>query len=345
MDKITVRPGRLRQFGESEGVAFCLVTNSDLMDDFVIDSDSEYARYLTLPYDREGTFDQLLDEAIPEPAHVLIVSPKCFFRSPEPEKLGPYRKLMVMACNSTPTSLEAIAHFLDVMERTDPAGQQVFAERFFARGQAASHLALVDPVHRTRAVFQHLSDSYEWNQQAGPIDWGEQQIAPAGEISVLPVDIWQFNERLSLAVSGEVALYGLPILHSGEASFLREDQLRIFEHLRRIKDHAVIAKVKDGVLTDIVATHPDVEPASQMLQMMFEVDSRYRTIWEIGFAINTSLDLRWGNYAMNEVYGGTHGCLHFGLGLTPYTQYHLDIISPSTGVFNDVDELIFGLDH
>jgi hypothetical protein len=32
------------------------------------------------------------------------------------------------------------------------------------------------------------------------------------------------------------------------------------------------------------------------------------------------------------VYGGTEGCLHWGLGLTPFTQYHLDIISPGTSV-------------
>jgi len=49
---------------------------------------------------------------------------------------------------------------------------------------------------------------------------------------------------------------------------------------------------------------------------------------EIGFAHNVTLQLLDGNHAMNEVYGGLNegsdGCLHWGLGLTPYTQYHLD---------------------
>ena len=46
---------------------------------------------------------------------------------------------------------------------------------------------------------------------------------------------------------------------------------------------------------------------------------------------------------MNEVYGGTEGCLHWGLGLTPYTQYHLDIISPGTTVYTDAGEVVLGV--
>ena len=45
---------------------------------------------------------------------------------------------------------------------------------------------------------------------------------------------------------------------------------------------------------------------------------------------------------MNEVYGGEHGCLHWGLGLTPFTQYHLDIISPDTTVYTENGEVILG---
>jgi len=70
----------------------------------------------------------------------------------------------------------------------------------------------------------------------------------------------------------------------------------------------------------------------EMLEHMFAVDSRYRIVWEIGHALNVSLDILPGNHAMNEVYGGVEGCLHWGLGLTPFTQYHLDIISPYTSV-------------
>jgi hypothetical protein len=45
---------------------------------------------------------------------------------------------------------------------------------------------------------------------------------------------------------------------------------------------------------------------------------------------------------MNEVHGGTGGMIHFGLGLTPYTQYHLDIICPNTQVLGSNGECIIG---
>ncbi|HXI25081.1 MAG TPA: hypothetical protein VNG71_14555, partial [Pyrinomonadaceae bacterium] len=277
-----------------------------------------------------------------EPAHVLVASPNVFFRSPEEEMIGPRRKLVAMACNSTPTSLEAVAHFLGVIERTDPQRQLAFAERFFELGRSSEWLEIVDEQYGTRARFNHLDDSYEWNQQAGPLEWGEQQIAPAGEISVLPTEITEFNADLRLAINGEIAFRGLPITHSGEPSFLREDQARIFSLLRHMEEHAIIARVENGVVQEIQESHPAVSPAVRMLEAMFEVDSRYRIIWELGFAINTELTLLGGNYAMNEVYGGTNGCLHFGLGLTPYTQYHVDIISPGIRVYTSRGELLLG---
>ena len=342
MKPIAIRPDRYRQFGPSEGCTFCFVTNLDIVDRFLIEKSGSYADYRTITYDQEGSFAVILNNEIPEKSHVFVVSPNCFFRSPDSEVLGPQRKLIAMACNSTPTPLAAVEHFLDVIERTDPYAQAEFANRFFELGQKNDRLEIVDEEYETRAIFDHLDDRYEWNLQAGPLDWGEQQIAPSGEISVLPADIWEFNPKLCLAINGEIAFRGLPILHSGEPSFLREDQARIFSQLQHMKQHALIAKVEQGVVISLRPTHPDVKPAAEMLEAMAMVDSRYWTIWELGFAINTSLDLLWGNYAMNEVYGGTQGALHFGLGLTPYTQYHLDLICPGTRVYGQDKKLLLG---
>lgn len=342
MESITIRPDCYRQFGASEGCTFCLVTNSEIVDRFSIEKNGSYADYQIFTYNQEGAFEELLQNHIPENSHVLVVSPNCFFRSPNPEVLGQQRKLIAMACNSTPTPLEAVAHFLGVIERTDPQAQAEFAERFFQQGLASERLEIVDEEYGTQAIFDHLDDKYEWNLQAGPLEWGEQQIAPSGEISVLPADIWEFNPKLYLAINGEIAFRGLPILHSGEPSFLREDQAYIFSKLQHMMQHPLIAKVEQGVITSLQSTHSDVEPAVEMLEAMGAVDSRYLTIWELGFAINTSLELLRGNYAMNEVYGGTNGAMHFGLGLTPYTQYHLDIICPNIRVYGQDKKLLFG---
>src|SRR5947209_6093117 len=115
---IAIRPCRYRQFGPSEGCVFCLVTNSALLGTFLIEELGPYADCLVVPYDEGDSFEDILRRCIPESAHILVASPYCFFRSPTPETLG-YRKLMMMACNSTPTSPEAVRYFLDVIERTD----------------------------------------------------------------------------------------------------------------------------------------------------------------------------------------------------------------------------------
>jgi hypothetical protein len=344
---IAIRPRRYRQFGEAEGSTFCLVTNRALLDAFTIEEPGSYLSCMILPFDEGESFEDLLERSIPEQAHILVASPHSFFRSPAPEKIG-RRKLMMMACNSTPTSLEAVRYFLDVIERTDPHAQEEFADRFFALGEASEHLEFVDNTYGTyasgtHAKFDHLKDHYEWNQQAGPLQWGGQQLAPAGEISVLPIEILRFDATLRLPINGEVAFRGTPVLHSGSPSFLRDDQARIHAALSCILTHAVIATAENGIISALRATHAAAEPAVKMLEAMFEVDSRYRIIWEIGFGINTALtSLFPGNHAMNEVFGGYgRGALHYGLGLTPFTQYHLDIICPGTQVLGHTGQVLF----
>jgi hypothetical protein len=337
---ITIRPERLRQFGDPTGSVFCLVTNTDLMSAITVECTGGYADHATFAFDPGDVFVDVLAR-LPQRAHVLVVSPGCFFESPPPALLGE-RKLMGMACNSTPTTLDTIAHFVGVMERTDPAEQEAFAERFFAIAEDADHLEVIDEEHGTTLRFDHFSEDYEWNQQAGFIGWGEQQIVPSGELSVLPVQILEFDESLRLALNGELVLHGYPILHNGRPSFTRADQARVHADLSAITEHAIVATVTDGAITTLRATSSGAAPAVAMLEAMFRVDSRYRLVWEIGHAINTSLVILPGNHAMNEVYGGTHGAIHFGLGLTPYTQYHLDVICPGSVVRADDGRVLLG---
>lgn len=340
---IKIDPARLRHFGPAENSAFCLVTNPELADEISIEKTGDYQDYLTVPLNTGERFERVINERVPEPAHVLAISPLAFFESPMSEVLGPRRKLMGMACNSTPTSLDVVRHFLRVMERTSPEEQAEFSDRFFELLESTDYLVYSDEKHGVRAVLQHLDPSLEWNQQAGPLDWGEQVIMPSGEISVLPIEITQFREDLRLPLEGEIALRGYPILHNGTPSFSRADQARVHGKIAAIVEHAVIARVEDGTITQIRPHDPGAQPAVDMLTAMFEVDSRYRKVWEIGHALNTSLDLLPGNHAMNEVYGGTKGCLHWGLGLTPFTQYHLDIISPDVTVYTQSGEVVLGV--
>jgi hypothetical protein len=341
--KITIDPARLRHFGEAEDSIFCLVTNPELQDEITVVKNGRYRDYVTIPFHAGERFEDVLPERVPEHSHILAISPLAFFESPPSELLGPRRKLMGMACNSTPTPLGAIKHFVDVMERTSPDEQARFSDNFFELLESTEYLVYVDEKRGTRAVLQHLEPDLVWNQQAGPIEWGEQQIVPGGEISVLPIEITEFHEDLHLPLEGEITIRGFPILHNGTPSFSRTDQARIHFELDALTAHAVVAKVDNGIITDIRPDTAGARPAVDMMTAMFDVDSRYRIVWEMGHALNTSLDILPGNHAMNETYGGTEGCLHWGLGLTPFTQYHLDIISPDTTVYTDSGKVVLGV--
>lgn len=342
MDSIVVRPSRIRQFGAPDGAVFCLVTNPELADKVRIGDAGGYVKAVTITYSEGDDFNRMLERDIPERAHILVISPRVFFRSPRQEALGQGRKLMAMACNSTPSPLEALAHFMKVIEDTDPVLQQELAERFFDVGQKSDFFELVDERYGTRARFDHLDERYLWSEQAGPLGPGEQQLAPSGEISVLPLHVWEFDSNLFLSLNGTLALQGYTILHSGTPGFLRSDQARIHERLTPLERDALIATVENGKIIALVAADRAAEPALAMLSAMFEVDSRYRIVWEIGFAINTSSRVLPGNLAMNETYGASNGTVHFGLGFTPFTQYHLDLICPDTAVITSGGELLLG---
>jgi hypothetical protein len=346
-EPVVVDPARIDQFGPPEGATFCLVTNPELADALEVRTDAPYAD-VEVVLTRDGVEFEELIAGLPRRAHVLVVSPHRFFESPPDDVIGPERKLLAMACNSTPTTLEALEHFLEQVAKTSSRAQDAFAERFFEVVEEAEVLRFVNAAVGTELVFQHWSEDveYVWNQQGGSLGWGEQQILPSGEISVLPIEIRSFDDGLRLVLDGELTLHGYPILHNGTPSFSRADQARIHGELDAMRHSPLVAEVKDGHITDLRSTGPAGEPARRMLQSMFDVDSRYRKVWEIGFAHNVTLELLGGNHAMNEVYGGhdegTDGCLHWGLGLTPYTQYHLDVISPGTQVLTDTGRVVLG---
>ncbi|MEM5371152.1 hypothetical protein V4C53_34650 [Paraburkholderia azotifigens] len=147
---------------------------------------------------------------------------------------------------------------------------------------------------------------------------------------------------MRLDFNGTIALKDTPILHNGTPSFLRSDQARLHGSLASMESEPVLATVENGVITAISATRGSGNPALAALQALFDVDSRYRILWEIGFGINTENRILPGNHAMNETYGGSAGAIHFGIGLTPYTQYHLDIICPNTVVKTNGGDYLIG---
>ncbi|GJH03185.1 hypothetical protein [Paraburkholderia terrae] len=243
MKSININPSRIRAFGRATETHFVVVTNRSLNETLSIEQNGGYSSYRTVLFEHGQTFADLFKDQIPPRAHVLVISPDVFFQSPPQNMLGAHRKLLAMACNSTPTDIDAIRHFLAVIENTNPEKQQEHIDRFFDLGEKADYLEFSDEKNGTLARFNHLDESYLWSEQAGTLG---------------------------------------------------------------------------------------------------DVDSRYRILWEIGFGINTESRILPGNHAMNETYGGTAGAIHFGIGLTPYTQYHLDIICPNTTVKTSHGDYLIG---
>jgi hypothetical protein len=343
MKQISIYPDRIPALGNVEDNVFCLVTNRSYLDRFRIEPSSKHRESMMLSFDDGEDFKDLLRHKIPERAHIITILPECLLHSIPRDVLG-RRKLLIMACRSGRTDLEGVEHFLRVGENTDPIEQENFAERFFRHGEAAEHLDMVNDDYSTRARFHHMNEGYEWHEQLGRLDWGDQQVFPAGEIAcfLVPLYIEKLQQETRFAVSGQLALKGRPIVQSGPPSFLMEDQERIYQRLSTMQDHAVIIDIADGDVTSVTASDPVCAPAATMLESLFDVDSRFRRIYEIGFAINRHLELWPGNTAMNEVYGGPSGTMHVGLGMLPHTQYHMDIFCIGTKILGKDDEVIFG---
>lgn len=342
MDTIRLNAAQMSCFTEKQGSIFVVLTNRSMAANIVIDNVPPYEKAMTISVEDGELIHEDLWKTIPERSHILTILPYNYFQSPLPELLGNNKQLAVMACHSTPTDIQAIQHFVRQAEKTDSQEQERLAERFFREGSSANHLIFEDTNTQLQAIFKHNSDALIWHEQIGQLEWGQQQLCPSGEISTLPVNVFGQNIESSLDINGELVLNGIPVLHGGSVSYLRGDQATIFNALSILDENPVVAYIVDGKVTRWEPITKKSRIATDMLEAMCLIDSRYETIIEVGFGINTNLELLPGNNAMNEVYGATKGAIHIGFGLVPFTQYHLDIICPNTIIKNDIGDVIFG---
>src|SRR6218665_3818807 len=112
MKTIIIDPARIRAFGKPVETHFIVVTNPSLRDDIIIKNSGSYIGYQTMLLESKIPFVELLANQIPNRAHILAISPDAFFQSPPQDSLGNHRKLLAMACNSTPADVDVINHFL-----------------------------------------------------------------------------------------------------------------------------------------------------------------------------------------------------------------------------------------
>ncbi len=336
---IMVRPKRYRSFGAGAR-EFCLVADTDLAAAYEIDADG-YEHASAVPIGGTDRLDDVLRSAVPDPADVLVICRRSFVTSPGESAMGG-RRMIVMPCASTPVTSEQIQYFLSVLEATDPQAQARRAEAFFTAVESAESLLLTDAA--TKCRFEALAGDYAWNQQAGPLAPGEQQIAPPGELSVLPMEITDFDPSAGFALDGSLTLCGQPIVHAGYDDTLVRRQAILYQRLRPLTSTPVIVDVAAGVITACRPGEPG--PAGlelvKALDRLFTADPRYRVIWELGFGINTDMRLFPANCGLNEPFGGSDGVVHIGVGLTPFTEFALTFLCPSTVLADESGSRLIG---
>ncbi len=342
MKRLVVNPDKFRHFGDVESdCSFFLITDPDFVDLFEIDQNNSYCRVQILAYSGSSPshFAELIRD-IEEPSHILVICPKTSIISIDREEMG-QRKLALMTASSSPTSILAIDHFLRQIENTNPFSQREFAKSFFATLTASNQIHLIDETHGVTAILDlNSNQDSSWYEQGGQMDWGSQMTFPSGEVSTFPNVHSKHGIFWKLPLEGQIALFGPVIVSAGTRSFELEDQERIYQDLSKVEQYPVIATVEQGTITRLTAKHPEAYDAKSMLEALFERDVRYRTVWELGIGINTELKLWPGNTPMNEAYGGSKGVVHWGLGLPPFTEYHIDFLCPEINVYTDFGEHI-----
>ena len=332
MGPIIVHPDRHYQF-DARSPSFCLVTDASRVPGVVLAPSDAYRRCVVAGLEPGEPLESLLrDGRCPAESDVFVICPDSFIVSPPDEAVGPARRLAIMPCGSTPVTDRHVSYFLDVVERSNPARLERLADGLVESFEGSAEIILADAGHGAVAAFDPSGD-YDWNLQAGVISPGEQQIAPAGELSAIPADIFEFDPGRRLGLNGTLALHGAPIVHDGSEG-ATETQAELFAALDVLRAAALLIDVTGGVITDCRPAGPEAKPAAEVLAALLETDERYRIVWELGIGLNDQFRPQPGNCGLNEVYGGGDGIVHLGLGLTPATRHALTFSCQTTEVLD-----------
>ncbi|MFJ6719082.1 MULTISPECIES: hypothetical protein [unclassified Streptomyces] len=329
------------QFGEPVET-FCLITTEDGGEPLSLLPGDGYSRvdHLTLP--RGTRLGTLIAEQAPPDAHVLAVCPGRFLDSPSPQELGA-RKLAVLPAGSTPLTDEHVRYFLRTAAKTDVARQAAAAEEFFDLVGDSERLTIVDDASGTEAEFDHTAGDCVWNQQAGVLEPGDQQIFPSGKLSVTAAEITTFEpDARLLGLHGDLTLRGWPIVHRHADPADGDEQRRLFDALSPLVSNAVTLHVSAGTIEGVTPQTPAAAPAAEELDKLLTDDPRYRVIWELGFAINTATEVIPANCGPNEVYGATAGVVNLGLGITPATRFALAFLCPRSSLLTSDGTPVLG---
>ncbi|MFE2531971.1 hypothetical protein [Streptomyces sp. NPDC059371] len=341
MPPLDITTSDFDQFGRPAGT-FCLITSEQHGDLVSLRSGDGYSHVLPLTLPPGTRLGELIERSVPADAHVLAVCPGRFLDSPTERELGG-RKLAVLPAGSTPLTDEHVRYLLRTAALTDVARHAQVAEEFFDLVGDSDRLTIVDDVSGTEAEFDHTVGDCVWNQQAGVLEEGDQQIFPSGKLSVTAAEITTFEpEARLLGLDGELTLRGWPIVHRHQDPADGADQRRLFEALAPLVSNAVTLRVAAGSIESVTPQTPGATSAAVELEKLLTDDPRYRVIWELGFGINTTTEIIPANCGPNEVYGATGGVVNLGLGITPATRFALAFLCPRSSLVTSDGTAVLG---
>ncbi|MFD0385920.1 hypothetical protein ACFQ2B_36675 [Streptomyces stramineus] len=229
MPPLEITASDFGQFGDPSGT-FCLITD-EAYHRTIHCRPGAYDRVLHLTLPPAVSLGALLAQHVPPGAHVLVACPGRFLASPGPEELGD-RRLVVLPAGSTPLTAGHVRYFLKTAARTGIARQEALAEEFFDRAADTERLLITDDETGTEAEFDLAAPDCVWNQQAGVLGDGEQQIFPPGKLSVTAAEITAFSADARLGgLTGTLTLRGWPVVHRGADPKDAPGQQRLFEAL------------------------------------------------------------------------------------------------------------------
>ncbi|MEU2868486.1 hypothetical protein ABZ769_04685 [Streptomyces olivoreticuli] len=340
MPPLEITASDFGQFGAPSGT-FCLVTDEP-GHRTIHCRPGKYDRVLHLTLPPAVSLGELLAQHVPPGAHVLVACPGRFLASPGPRELGD-RRLVVLPAGSTPLTAGHVRYLLQTAAHTDIARQEAMAEEFFDRAGTTERLLITDDDAGTEAEFDLTSPDCVWNQQAGVLGDGEQQIFPPGKLSATAAEITTFSADARLSgLTGALTLRGWPVVHRGADPDDAPGQQRLFEALAPLVNLPVRLDVAGGLITGVTPGQPSAAPAARALEELLSAEPLYRTIWELGFGINTDTEIVPANCGPNEVYGAGHGVVNLGLGVTPTTRFALAFLMPRSSLLTSDGTALLG---
>ena len=333
MNKLKISPTSIQQYGFDTKKHFYVLAPHIVLQRLEITEYELGPVIQTFACNDIDSVYQVFNHELHDDAHILLILPyskESLSLSQMTDRLiKPSQKVLMMKCIPSHGDLAVLEYFLKVLQKTDVAAQEQVADDFYDLLEKAHGLVFQNSIVDECATLQ-FDDFCLWNDLFGYVQDGDIMVAPSGEIALsheahASVDL----REARLDINGMLCLTGYSIVHQMSSIVDKTQQSKLFQQLSTLRNVPVLAEIKSGEIVNLTSKN---SIALTALQELLQQDARYRVISEIGFGLNTQMQIMEEiNTGMNEIYGHQKMCVHFGFG-NIHTDYHFDILCPDMHV-------------